>query len=246
MQIDLNADLGEGCDTDEALLELVSSANIACGGHAGDEATMRACARWAVAKGVSIGAHPSFDDRANFGRQEMDLPAAVVAESVSRQLHALDAIVREEGGRIVHVKPHGALYNQAARDPLLADTVVAAIHAFDPSVTVVGLAGGELIRAAERKGMHAVEEAFADRAYQADGSLVSRKLPGAMIEDEDEMITRILGMIEDKRVKSIDGHWCALNAQTLCLHGDGAHALAFARRIRETLDQAQIQVRVPA
>ena len=242
VNIDLNADLGEGCGSDEALLELVSSANIACGGHAGDVETMRACARWAVAKGVSIGAHPSYPDRENFGRTEMAHIPSNLHESLLEQLKTLEKIVHEEGGKIVHVKPHGALYNQAARNPELARVVIAAIRAFDPNVVVVGLAGGALVAAARDAGMRTSEEAFADRGYQADGSLVPRGTPGAMIEDEDTMIKRILEMIIHRRVKSIDGNWCKLNAETLCLHGDGPHAIAFARRIRKALDEQQITV----
>ncbi|WP_347556819.1 5-oxoprolinase subunit PxpA [Robbsia sp. KACC 23696] len=242
MTIDLNADLGEGCDNDEALLALVSSANIACGGHAGDADTMRACARWAVAKGVSIGAHPSFADRANFGRTEMAQIPTDLRESLLEQLQTLRGIVHEEGGKIVHVKPHGALYNQAARDPELARLVVSTIREFDPNVVIVGLAGGALVAAAREAGMRTTEEAFADRGYQSNGALVPRGTPGALIEDEDTMITRILDMIVNRRVQSIDGQWCDLNAETLCLHGDGAHAVAFAQRIRKALDAQQIKV----
>lgn len=243
MQIDLNADLGEGCDTDEALLDLVSSANIACGWHAGGAETMQACVRWALAKGVAIGAHPSFLDRANFGRVEMQLPPEEVHAGVLYQLGALSAIARAAGGRVAHLKPHGALYNQAARDIALADAIASAVQVFDSSIVVVGLAGSELIRAAQRHGLASIEEAFADRGYRADGSLVPRKEPGALIDDEEKMIERILVMINEKRVQAVDGSWCALNTQTLCLHGDGPHALAFARRIRAVLDEKGIQVR---
>lgn len=248
MEIDLNADLGEGCGSDEALLDLVSSANIACGWHAGDAQTMRQCARWAVSKNVAIGAHPSFFDRDNFGRVESAMPPDAVRSTVLYQLGAMSAIAQSEHGRLAHVKPHGALYNQAARDPEMADAIASAVQAFDPSLTIFGLAGSELIRAARRAGLHAVEEAFADRGYRTDGSLVPRTQPGALIDNEDEMIDRILRMINEKRVRTVDGSWCPLNAQTLCLHGDGPHALAFAKRIRETLDKAGIPVRahVPA
>ncbi|KKB61782.1 hypothetical protein WM40_21355 [Robbsia andropogonis] len=246
LHIDLNADLGEGCDNDETLLELVSSANIACGGHAGDADTMRACARWAVAKGVSIGAHPSYMDRENFGRTEIKQIPSDLQKSLLAQLETLRKIVSEEGGRIVHVKPHGALYNQAARDPVLARLVVATIQAFDPNIVIVGLAGGELIVAAREAGMCTSEEAFADRGYQSDGTLVPRGTPGAMIEDEDTMISRILDMIIHRRVKAIDGTWCDLNVETLCLHGDGPHAVTFARRIRNTLDERRITVSAQA
>ncbi|MCY0388207.1 5-oxoprolinase subunit PxpA [Robbsia sp. Bb-Pol-6] len=243
MEIDLNADLGEGCTTDEALLDLVSSANIACGWHAGGADAMRDCARWAVARGVSIGAHPSFLDRENFGRAEMHLTPDEVHAGMLYQLGALAAIVHAAGGRIAHVKPHGALYNQAARDPVLADAIVRAVAAFDPSLTVFGLAGGELVAAAQRAGLTVVEEAFADRGYRADGSLVPRDAPGALIHDEEAMIERILVMIHEKRVRTVEGDWCAVNAQTFCLHGDGPHALAFARRIRATLEARHIRVR---
>ena len=243
MEIDLNADIGEGCDSDEALLDLISSANIACGWHAGGADAMRNCTRWAVDKGVAIGAHPSFLDRENFGRSEMQLQPEEVYAGMLYQLGALAAIAGAAGGRIAHLKPHGALYNQAARDRVLAKAIVDAAREFDPHIAVFGLAGGELVQQARNAGLVAVEEAFADRGYCADGSLVPRSQPGALIDDEDQMIERTLVMIRDKRVQAIDGSWCALNAQTLCLHGDGAHALAFARRIRATLDTEHIDVR---
>lgn len=243
MEVDLNADLGEGCGNDEALLDLVSSANIACGWHAGGPGIMRQSVRWAVRKGVAIGAHPSFNDPDNFGRAEMALPPGDVYAGVLYQVGALAAIVRAEGGRIAHVKPHGALYNMAARDSTLADAIVAAVRDFDPSVAVFGLANGRLIDAARRAGLQAIEEVFADRGYRADGSLVPRQEPGALLDDEDEVLERTLTMIRDKRVKSVDGQWIALNTQTICLHGDGPHALAFARRIRARLADEGIAVR---
>ncbi len=243
MAIDLNADLGEGCDTDEALLELVSSANIACGWHAGGANAMRECVRWAVAKGVSIGAHPSFNDPENFGRKEMDLPAEEIYAGVLYQLGALSAIAQAEGGRVVHVKPHGALYNQAARDARVADAIVSAVHDFDPSVAVFALAGSGLVTAAREAGLVAIEEVFADRGYRADGSLVPRSQPGALLDDEELVLERTLAMVREQRVLSVDGQWVPLNAQTVCLHGDGPHALAFARRIREAFDKAGVEVR---
>jgi UPF0271 protein len=240
--IDLNADLGEGCGSDEALLDLVSSANIACGWHAGGANAMRECVRWAVAKGVSIGAHPSFNDPENFGRKEMNLPPGEIYAGVLYQLGALSAIAQAEGGRIAHVKPHGALYNQAARDAQIADAVVSAVHDFDPSVTVFALAGSGLVTAARNAGLVAVEEVFADRGYRADGSLVPRSEPGALLDDEETVLARTLEMIREQRVKAVNGAWVPLNAQTICLHGDGPHALAFARRIRTALDEAGIGV----
>ena len=242
MQIDLNADLGEDCGNDEALLDFVSSANIACGWHAGGPTQMRDCVRWALQKGVAIGAHPSFNDRANFGRSEMTLPFAEVYAGVLYQLGALDAIARAEGGRIVNVKPHGALYNQAARDLPLAEAIVAAVHAFDPSVVIFALANSQLVEAARRAGLPYAEEVFADRGYMPDGALVPRSQPGALLDDEDAVMTRTLAMIREKRVQAIDGSIVPLNAQTICLHGDGAHALAFARKIRERLAAESIAV----
>jgi UPF0271 protein len=243
MEVDLNVDLGEGCGNDEALLDLASSANIACGWHAGGPGIMRQSVRWAVSKGVAIGAHPSFNDPEHFGRAEMVLPLADVYAGVLYQVGALAAIARAEGGCIAHVKPHGALYNMAARDAALADAIVAAVRDFDPSIAVFGLASAQLIDAARRAGLQAIEEVFADRGYRADGSLVPREKPGALLDDEDEVLERTLTMIRDKRVKSVDGQWVALNAQTVCLHGDGPHALAFARRIRARLADEGIGVR---
>ncbi len=235
MQIDLNADLGEGCDNDEALLGLVSSANIACGWHAGDAMTMRQCVRWAIDKGVAIGAHPSFPDRENFGRSEMNLPPEDVVAGVLYQVGALAAIVKAEGGTLAHVKPHGALYNQAVKDPVLAEAICEAVRRFDPTLRFFGLAGSGMIAAAERAGLKPVEEVFADRGYQPDGSLVPRSRPGALIEDEEQSLAQTLSLVRDHQVIAIDGSVVAVNAQTVCLHGDGAHALAFARRIRERL-----------
>lgn len=246
MQIDLNADLGEGCDNDEALLALVSSANIACGWHAGDAKTMRQCVRWAIDNGVAIGAHPSFPDRENFGRSEMNLPVDEVIAGMLYQIGALAAIVKAEGGRLAHVKPHGALYNQAVKDPALADALCEAVRRFDPALKFFGLAGSGMIDAAARAGLQPVEEVFADRGYNADGSLVSRKLPGALIESDAEAIAQTLSLVRDHRVTAIDGSTVAVNAQSVCLHGDGAHALEFAQRIRERLASEGIAVRAMA
>jgi UPF0271 protein len=246
MKIDLNADLGEGCGTDEALLDLVSSANIACGWHAGGATAMRDCARWAVERGVAIGAHPSFNDPENFGRKEMELPAHEIYAGVLYQLGALSAIAQAEGGRIAHVKPHGALYNQAARSPEIADAIVSAVHDFDPSLLIFGLANSGLVDAAHKAGLVAIQEVFADRGYRADGSLVPRKDPGALLEDEEVVLERTLAMVREQRVQAVTGEWVPINAQTICLHGDGAHALAFARRIRGALEAAGIDVRAAA
>jgi 5-oxoprolinase (ATP-hydrolysing) subunit A len=242
MDIDLNADLGEGSGADEALLDLVSSANIACGWHAGGANAMRDCVRLAVKKGVAIGAHPSFNDPANFGRKEMHLPADDIYAGVLYQLGALAAIAHAEGGRVVHVKPHGALYNQAARDPVIAAAIVAAVRDFDPSLAVFGLANSGFIAAARQAGLIAIEEGFADRGYRADGSLVPRSEPGALIDSEDAMLEHVLSMVRDARVRAVDGRWVPIGVRTLCLHGDGPHALAFARRLRGALEKNGVEV----
>ncbi len=242
MLIDLNADLGEGAGSDEALLALVSSANIACGWHAGDAATMRQCVRWAIDNGVAIGAHPSFPDRENFGRSTMHLPPEDIVSGVLYQIGALAAIVKAEGGVLAHVKPHGALYNQAVKEPELAAAICEAVRRFDPNLRFFGLAGSGMISAAERAGLKPVEEVFADRGYMPDGSLVPRSQQGALIVDEEQSLAQTLSLVRDHQVTAIDGSTVSVNAQTVCLHGDGAHALAFARRIRSTLEREGIAV----
>ncbi|WP_436857075.1 5-oxoprolinase subunit PxpA [Citrobacter tructae] len=242
MKIDLNADLGEGCASDAELLKLVTSANIACGFHAGDAQTMLASVREALKNGVAIGAHPSFPDRDNFGRTAMTLPPETVYAQTLYQIGALAAIAKAEGGVMRHVKPHGMLYNQAAKDPQLADAIAKAVHACNPHLILVGLAGSELIRAGERYGLSTRQEVFADRGYLADGSLVPRNQPGAMIEDEEQSLAQTLGMVETGRVKSLSGEWASVVAQTVCLHGDGEHALAFARRLRAAFAERNIAI----
>lgn len=242
MKIDLNADLGEGCASDAELLTLVSSANIACGFHAGDAQTMQASVREAVKNGVAIGAHPGFPDRENFGRTAMQLPPETVYAQTLYQIGALAAITHAEGGVMRHVKPHGMLYNQAAKDPQLADAIAKAVHACDPALILVGLAGSELIRAGKHYGLTTRQEVFADRGYQADGSLVPRSQPGALIEDEEQSLAQTLEMVQNGRVKSITGEWTLVEAQTVCLHGDGEHALAFARRLRAAFLERGIAV----
>lgn len=242
MVVDLNADLGEGCGNDEALLQLVSSANIACGFHAGDAQTMQQSVRRALKYGVAIGAHPSFPDRENFGRTAMQLPAETVYAQVVYQLGALATITRAEGGHMVHVKPHGMLYNQAATDAVLADAIARAVHAVDPALRLVGLAGSELIRAGERLGLQTRQEVFADRRYQNNGSLVPRTQPDAMIESDELAVDQTLSMIQQQKVLSREGVWVPVNAETVCLHGDGEHALTFARRLRHAFAEQDIQI----
>lgn len=243
MHIDLNADLGEGCANDEALLGLISSANIACGWHAGDAATMLQTVRWAIGQGVAIGAHPSFPDRENFGRTEMQRDPEFVYADVLYQIGALNAIVRAQGGELAHVKPHGALYNQAVRDEKLCEAIVRAVRDFDSDLVFFGLANSQMIAIAREAGLRVKEEVFADRGYNPDGTLVKRGTPGALHEDEEVALNQTLTMVREARVRAIDGTWVPIHADTVCLHGDGPHALAFARRIRERLGAEGIAIR---
>jgi UPF0271 protein len=242
VKIDLNADLGEGGSADAELMTLVSSVNIACGFHAGDAPTMLTSVRNAVKNGVAIGAHPSFPDRENFGRTAMDLPPETVYAQVLYQIGALEAIVRAENGVLHHVKPHGMLYNQAAKDPALADAIARAVRDCNPALILVGLAGSELIRAGERLGLTTRQEVFADRGYQPDGSLVPRTQPGALITDEERALAQTLEMVRSGHVTAIDGTSAAVKADTVCLHGDGEHALQFARRLRAAFAEQGICV----
>ncbi|HAT7512582.1 TPA: 5-oxoprolinase subunit PxpA [Kluyvera ascorbata] len=242
MKIDLNADLGEGAASDAELLTLVSSANIACGFHAGDASTMLTCVRAALINGVAVGAHPSFPDRDNFGRTTMQLPPETVYAQTLYQIGALSAIVQAEGGVLRHVKAHGMLYNQAAKDPALADAIAKAVFATNPMLILVGLAGSELIHAGTRYGLATRQEVFADRGYQSDGSLVPRGQPDALISDEDQALAQTLDMVQRGRVRSVDGQWSRVTAETVCLHGDGSHALAFARRLRREFTAQGIQI----
>lgn len=245
MRIDLNADLGEGCQGEDALLGLISSANVACGAHAGDPLTMWRTVAMALERGVAVGAHPSYFDRENFGRTEQQLPAPRLRAELLAQLGALSAIVTAQGGRLAHVKPHGALYNQATIDAGLSRTIVAAVREFDPALIVFGLAGGELVAAARQAGQPVMEEVFADRGYTPQGTLVRRGTPGALIEQVDEALERTLVMVREQRVRAIDGTWVPIRAETICLHGDGAHALEFARAIRAGLGSAGISITAP-
>lgn len=242
MRIDLNADLGEGSPQDRALLQLVSSANIACGFHAGDPQTMRQSVRWAMEFGVAIGAHPGYPDKENFGRSAVEYPPETVWSQVLYQLGALSAITRAEGGKMTHVKPHGMLYNQAARDPQLADVIAHAVKTLDAGLILVGLAGSALIQAAERHGLACRQEVFADRRYLSDGSLVPRSEDDAVIHDPVEALRQTMMMIEQGVVQSREGRIIPVRADTVCLHGDNDDALAFATLLRQQCFQRKIDV----
>jgi 5-oxoprolinase (ATP-hydrolysing) subunit A len=238
--VDLNADLGEGSAEEPALMTLVTSANVACGGHTGTPESMRASVRLAAAAGVAVGAHPSYEDRAEFGRKDQVLSLPAVRDLLRRQVIGLREIAAALGVPVVHVKPHGALYNRAARDRPLAEAIAAAVHELDPRLILFGLAGSELVRAGVAQGLTVAHEVFADRTYRADGSLTPRVDPGALIEDEAIAVAQALGMIRNGEVRATNGARVSVRADTVCLHGDRPRAAAFARRLRADLTAAGI------
>lgn len=243
--IDLNADVGEGCGQDTALMPLISSANIACGFHAGDEQSMHAAVSLALQHRVVIGAHPSFPDREHFGRREMHLGADRLHECIVAQLRALADVASRSGARLHHVKPHGALYNLSARDEQVAEAIAMAVTSVDPRLLLVGLAGSASIRAAERAGLRAVNEVFADRAYRSDGSLLPRDQEGSVLHDETVVAARAVGMARDHAVTAVDGGSVSVSPDSICVHGDTPGAAALAKRIREALGVAGISVMPP-
>lgn len=248
--IDINSDLGESFGAwrmgdDEALLAVVSSANIACGFHAGDPDIMRRTVTLAVAHGVAIGAHVSLPDLQGFGRREFAVTANEAYAMTLYQIGALHAFAQAAGARLRHVKPHGALYNMAARDRALADAIAAAMRDFDPALRLFGLANSQLIAAGRAAGLPVASEAFADRGYRADGSLRPRREPGAVITENDLAIAQAMAMAREGKVRAVDGSVVELVADTLCVHGDGAHAVAFARNLRAALEAADIGIAAP-
>ncbi|MCB5910605.1 LamB/YcsF family protein [Streptomyces pinistramenti] len=246
--IDLNADLGEGfgrwqLTDDDALLSVVTSANVACGFHAGDPATMWRVCELAAAHGVVIGAQVSYRDLAGFGRRAMDVPPDELADEITYQIGALDVFARAAGARVGYVKPHGALYNRCVHDTEQAAAVIAGIRTAGGALPVLGLPGSALHAAALEAELPVVGEAFADRAYTDEGTLVSRREAGAVIHDGDEVVTRALGMARDHTVTSRDGRPVAVPARSLCLHGDTPGAAELARRVRSELTGAGVRIR---
>jgi UPF0271 protein len=243
--VDLNSDLGEGygrwpLGDDAALLEVVTSANVACGFHAGDPSTIDRTVRTAVERGVSIGAQVSYPDLAGFGRREMDVAPADLTADVLYQLGALEAFARAAGSRVRYVKPHGALYNRIARDPVQAAAVVEAVRRYDPALPLLTLPGSAAMDAARDAGVPAVAEGFADRAYTADGRLVSRREPGAVLHDPEQVATRAVVMATEHRVESIDGDQVEVDVRSLCVHGDTPGAVDLARQVRAALEKAGV------
>jgi len=245
-RIDLNADLGESYgrwELDDApLLDVVTSASIACGFHAGDPMVMRRTVRAAGGRGVAIGAHPGYPDLVGFGRRELAATADEIGAMVLYQVGALQAVCAAEGTRLRYVKPHGALYNRAARDAAAADAIALAVRAADASLALLGLAGSELEHAARRAGIPAVREAFVDRAYRADGTLVPRGEPGAVLDDVEAVAERAWTLVRDGCVRSIEGEIVRVQADSLCTHGDGAHALALCTAVRARLEREGVRV----
>jgi UPF0271 protein len=242
-RIDLNCDLGEGAAWDAELMPLVSSANIACGGHAGDERTMRTTVALALRHGVAIGAHPGFPDREHFGRREIEATPGEICVWTREQVMALRRVAAAAGARLAHVKPHGALYNLAARDEAVAMAVAQAVRAVDPTLRLVGLAGSRLPTAGRALGLPVAHEVFADRAYHVDGSLAARTNPHAMITDMTAAAARAVRLLREGVVRSIEGSEVRLPADTLCLHGDGDGAVALAQALRRLLDAHGIAIR---
>ncbi len=245
-RIDLNCDLGEGFENDAALMPLITSANIVCGAHAGDMATMRETVRLAQLHGVVIGAHPGFADRQNFGRREPAFSREEIMELVQTQVRTLQHIAATTGAVVRHVKPHGALYNLAARDTVVAEAIAEAVAGLDPGLVLYGLSGGELLRAGRAYGLTVAGEAFADRTYQRDGTLTPRDRPGALIAGETEALAQALMMVREGRVRTADGGLVSVTPDTLCLHGDGSKAVGFARSLRTALLNAGLELRALA
>lgn len=243
--IDCNVDIGEGFPHDFLLLPLVSSANIACGAHAGHVDLMRQLVQACRAQGVAIGAHPGYADPAYFGRREFPFDRTKVVNLVQEQVGLLKQICAEEGAVLHHVKPHGALYNQSAKDPEMAQAIAATVAAIDPQLMLYGLSGSVSLQAAQAAGLRAVAEVFADRTYQEDGALTPRASPHAVITDAHLAMAQAVQMVCEGTVTTVTGKNISLQAQTICLHGDGAHALSFAQALQERLQVAHIKTEAP-
>ena len=246
-RVDLNSDLGESfgrytLGMDERVIPLITSANIACGYHASDPVVMAKTVSLAKEAGIRVGAHPGFPDLMGFGRRNMAVTSQEARAYVLYQLGALEGFCRSAGLKLQHVKPHGALYNMAAKDYELARGICQAIAEFDKELIVLALSGGQLAHAAQERGLRTALEVFADRAYEEDGTLVGRGKPGAMITDEEEAIARVIRMIKDQTVRAITGKDIAIRADSICVHGDGEKALAFVERIRQAFGEAGISL----
>ncbi|QIL42199.1 LamB/YcsF family protein [Pedobacter sp. HDW13] len=249
-EIDLNCDMGEAfgnytMPNDVELMDYISSANIACGFHAGDPAVMQHAVALAIKKGVAIGAHPGLPDLQGFGRREIKISAQEAYQLTLYQIGALSAFVKVARGKLNHVKAHGALYNMAAKDAELAKAIVQAVYDFDPKLILYALSGSKMIAEAQNKGIATASEVFADRSYQDNGSLTPRTEPGALITDEEAALNQVVAFALKQEVRSVSGKIIAVDAETICVHGDGAHAVTFAKRIAEKLKSEGILVKAP-
>jgi UPF0271 protein len=248
VNIDLNADIGEGfgrwtLGDDLELLKVITSANVACGFHAGDPQIMRRVCGQAVELGVAIGAQVGYRDLAGFGRRKIEVDPEDLRADVLYQLAALEGFARAAGGRVRYLKPHGALYNTAVLDPAQATAVVRAVLDFDPQLPILTLAGGALAEAAVELGVRAVAESFADRAYQADGTLVDRSQPGALLTDPQVIVSRAVAMVQEGQIADVDGQPVGIRTESLCVHGDTPGAVSIATRVRAGLEGAGIELR---
>jgi UPF0271 protein len=240
--VDLNCDMGEGMSTDELIMPFISSANIACGYHAGDEKTIWKTMDLALKHHVAIGAHVSFFDKKNFGRSEMNLPADEIYDLVTQQLIISKEMADSFETKIRHVKPHGALYNMSAKDTVLAKTIAQAVKDFDENLILFGLSGSHSIAEAKKIGLKTASEVFADRTYQDDGRLTPRTQTNALIENPHNVIEQVLQMIKEGTVTGISGKKIPIVAETMCIHGDGKHAVEFAKAIHEALQKEGIGI----
>jgi UPF0271 protein len=241
-KIDLNCDMGEGYTTDALIMPLISSANIACGYHAGGGELMRETIRLAIQHGVAIGAHPSFDDKEGFGRREMQLSSDEIYQIVLDQLNIIRKSAAEEGASLHHVKPHGALYNMAAKDAKIADAISRAIKTIDPFLILYGLPNSASETSASQYGIQFYREVFSDRTYTDEGMLTPRTQPNAMIETAEESVAQVLQIILQETVISTSGRKISMKADTVCIHGDGEHAVEFAQMINKALHQNNITI----
>ena len=245
--VDLNCDMGESfgaykIGNDEEILEFVTSANIACGFHAGDPATMRKTVRLALEKNVGIGVHPGLQDLAGFGRKNIDITPMEAYNLVVYQIGALQAFVKSEGGVLQHVKPHGALFNMAAKNALLAEAIAEAVYKVAPELILFGLAGSELVKAGRKLGLHSANEVFSDRSYQHDGSLTARNQANALIKDHNTAVAQVIRMVKEGKVASVQGNDITIKADSICIHGDGENALEYAKSISVALQSSGIKI----
>ena len=246
--VDLNCDLGESFGAykigkDKDIIPLISSANVACGAHAGDPDVMAKTADICKSSGISMGAHPGFFDLMGFGRRNLAVSPEEAKNLIIYQIGALDAFAKSRGIKLAHVKPHGALYNMAAKDARLAAAIAEGIYSYNPELILLGLSGSEMLRAAESIGLPCAAEVFADRAYEDDGTLVARSKPGAMIKDEDEAVSRVIKMIKEHRVTTISGKEIEISPASVCVHGDSEKALLFVKKIRDALTSENIEIK---